>query len=59
MNRGRTGRKTPDFGKRVSEPTQSVRKPASMERLKTMGRRWWSEKAPRKKHQPGRKASGT
>jgi len=55
-----TGKKTPGFGKRgVSEPTQAVRKPTSMDRLKTMGRRWWSERAPRKKHQSGRKASRT
>jgi hypothetical protein len=50
MSKLRTGKKTADFGRRGSDKAAPVvRKPTSMERLKTMGRQWWSKNGPQKK----------
>jgi hypothetical protein len=58
MSQQRTSKKTPGFGKRVvDQAVQMERKPTSMERLKTLGRRWLSSKTLPKKPMSKRKSS--
>ena len=61
MSRERAGKKTPDFGRRGSETIATAaveRKPTSMERLKTMGRRWLGKRGPQKTLRPGGRKDG-